>query len=197
METRPIRLGDGDALIIVDVQNDFLPGGSLALTEGEEIIPVLNGYIEAFNKRGLPVVATRDWHPREHCSFESEGGPWPPHCIAGTIGAAFASTLNLPRDTFIVSKAQDKAIDVYSGFDGTELDALLQGRGVLRVWVGGLTTDYCVLNTVKDALTLGYSVCLLTDAVRAVEALPGDGARAVLEMTELGARRVTLADVAS
>jgi nicotinamidase/pyrazinamidase len=197
METRPIRLGDGDALIIVDVQNDFLPGGSLALTEGEEIIPVLNGYIEAFNKRGLPVVATRDWHPRDHCSFESEGGPWPPHCIAGTIGAAFASTLNLPRDTFIVSKAQDKAHEVYSGFDGTELDALLQGRGVLRLWIGGLATDYCVLNTVKDALTLGYSVCLLTDAVRAVEALPGDGARAVLEMTELGARRVTLADVAS
>jgi nicotinamidase/pyrazinamidase len=197
MKSRPIRLGDGDALIVVDVQNDFLPGGSLAVADAEQIIPVLNGYIEAFNQRGLPVVATRDWHPREHCSFESEGGPWPPHCIAGTIGAAFASTLNLPRDTFIVSKAQDKAIDVYSGFDGTELDALLQGRGVLRVWVGGLTTDYCVLNTVKDALTLGYSVCLLTDAVRAVEALPGDGARAVLEMTELGARAVTLADLAA
>lgn len=195
MESVSIRLGDGDALIVVDVQNDFLPGGSLAVTEGDQVIPALNGYFEAFSKRGLPVVATRDWHPRDHCSFESEGGPWPPHCIAGTIGAAFASTLNLPRDTIIVSKAQAKEHDVYSGFHGTGLDALLQERGVLRVWVGGLATDYCVRNTVKDALTLGYKVCLLIDAVRAVDAHPGDGARALLEMRELGARTVTLEDV--
>jgi nicotinamidase/pyrazinamidase len=183
----PVRPGRGDALILVDVQLDFLPGGSLAVPHGDEVVPELNRYIAVFRGLTLPVVATRDWHPPDHCSFVAAGGPWPPHCIAGSNGARFAPLLDLPCEARIVSKATTREKDAYSGFEGTDLDDWLKRAGVTRVFVGGLATDYCVLNTVRDALKLGYATLLLEDAVRAVDVQAGDGERAIAEMRGLGA----------
>lgn len=190
-----IAIGNGDALLIVDVQNDFLPGGALAVPEGDRVIAPLNRCIELFAASSLPIFATRDWHPPDHCSFEARGGPWPPHCIADTEGAAFAASLKLPRTAVVISKAADPDADTYSGFGGTDLHARLRKAGVGRLAVGGLATDYCVLNTVKDALRLGYRVLLLTDAVRAVDVQPGEGERALAEMRDLGADLVASADL--
>lgn len=194
--TGPLELRAGDALILVDVQNDFLPGGSLAVAHGDEIVPPLNRVIDTFARRGLPVIATRDWHPADHCSFRPRGGPWPPHCVAGTAGAAFAASLALPASTTIVSKATSADADAYSGFGGTDLDRLLREKGVSRLIVGGLATDYCVLNTVRDGLAGGYTVMLLIDAIRAVDVTTGDGARAIAEMERLGALPVTSSRIA-
>ena len=177
----------GDALVIVDVQNDFLPGGSLAVSRGDEVVPVLNAAIVEFERQGLPIYATRDWHPADHCSFKEQGGPWPPHCVAGTPGAAFAPALRLPPAAHIVSKATTAGPDAYSGFAGTELDRLLREAGITRIFVGGLATDYCILNTVRDARRAGYQVVLLLNAIRAVNLHPGDGDRAIAEMRQLGA----------
>lgn len=185
----------GDALLIVDVQADFLPGGSLAVPRGDEVVALLNGYVAAFRQAGLPVLATRDWHPPDHCSFRAQGGPWPPHCVAGSPGAGFAALLELPCAALIVSKATTPDQDAYSGFQGTGLDALLRQAGVGRVFVGGLATDYCVLNTVRDALRLGYRTVLLTDAIRAVDVQAGDGERAIAEMLQAGAVAATLRQV--
>ncbi|HRQ57148.1 MAG TPA: nicotinamidase [Azoarcus taiwanensis] len=183
----PSRPGVGDALILVDVQNDFLPGGALAVPEGDRVVAPLTQVAARFAELGLPVFATRDWHPQDHCSFAAQGGPWPPHCIAESDGAAFASDLGLPAGTVIVSKATEPGKDAYSGFEGTTLAAQLAERQVRRVFVGGLATDYCVLNTVRDALAAGFEVVLLTDAIRAVEVNPGDGQRALAEMVASGA----------
>ncbi len=187
----PLDLKHGDALIIVDVQNDFLPGGSLAVPQGDTVVPVLNAYIAAFTQRGLPIYATRDWHPAQHCSFKDQGGIWPPHCVAHSRGARFAAGLALPPSTTIVSKATNAGQDAYSGFEGTPLDAELRAAGVQRMFIGGLATDYCVLNTVKDALARHYTVYLLEDAIRAVNVEPQDGQRAESEMQRLGAVPVT------
>ena len=186
-QTSSIEPRPGDALIVVDVQKDFLPGGSLAVPHGDEVVPVLNRYMEIFSSRGLPVFATRDWHPPEHCSFTEQGGPWPPHCVAGSEGAAFADGLRLPAETVVVSKATAPDKDAYSGFQDTGLAQRLREAGVRRVFVGGLATDYCVLNTVRDALAEGFEVVLLEDAIRAVDVQPGDGERAVKEMLDAGA----------
>ena len=191
-----IRPQPGDALLIVDVQNDFLPGGSLAVPRGDSVVPVLNRYLEIFAEQNLPVYATRDWHPPLHCSFRAQGGPWPPHCVAKTSGAAFAAALQLPPAAVIVSKATTVEHDAYSGFQDTDLDTMLHSARIRRLFVGGLATDYCVLNTVRDAIGLGYKVLLLGDAIRAVDVQPGDGLRAEEEMTGLGAQRITLEGVA-
>lgn len=189
-------LETGDALVIVDVQNDFLPGGALAVPDGDAVLPVLNDYIALFESRGLAIFATRDWHPPDHCSFRARGGPWPPHCVAFSRGAAFATDLQLPCSAVIVSKAQAPDRDAYSGFEGTELDTLLRARGASRLLVGGLATDYCVLNTVRDGLARGFQVRLLADAIRAVNVNPGDGDRALAEMSGLGAQLLTLRELA-
>ena len=191
-QTDGIEPGPGDALLIVDAQIDFLPGGRLAVSAGDEVVPVLNAYLRAFGRRGLPVFATRDWHPPDHCSFREHGGPWPPHCVAHSDGARFAPLLDLPCGVTIISKATEARKDAYSGFEGTALDDMLRAAGVRRLFVGGLATDYCVLNTVRDARRLGYAVRLLTDAIRAVDVQPGDGARAVAQMRALGAVDTTL-----
>lgn len=182
-----IQLQQGDALLIVDVQNDFLAGGSLAVPDGDGVLPPLNQWIERFSANCLPVFATRDWHPPDHCSFKTQGGPWPSHCVANTTGAQFADHLKLPRDADIISKATTRDTDAYSGFGHTDLSHQLLQAHVRRVFVGGLATDYCVLNTVEDALRLGYDVVLLTSAIRAVDVCPGDGARAVATMLAAGA----------
>jgi nicotinamidase/pyrazinamidase len=188
-----LTLGVGDALIVVDVQVDFLPGGSLAVPQGDAVIPVLDRYLAAFIRRGLPIFATRDWHPPNHCSFQPYGGPWPPHCVAGSAGAAFAPALELPVSTVLITlKGTQPDKDAYSAFDGTDLDARLRAQGVGRLFVGGLATDYCVLCTVEDGLKAGYAVVLLQDAIRAVNVRPGDGERAEAEMIRLGAIPIRL-----
>lgn len=186
-----IKLQSGDALLIVDIQNDFLPGGSLAVTEGSLIIPLIDGYIGLFLQRGLPIYASRDWHPPDHHSFVSQGGPWPVHCIAGSKGAEFPAALLLPETVQIISKGIDKMIDGYSAFAATALHSHLEHARVKRLFVCGLATDYCVLHTVREALQFGYRVYLLLDAVRAVNLNPGDGEDALREMLADGAEVIT------
>lgn len=181
------RIGTGDALVIVDVQYDFLPGGSLAVPHGGDVIAPLHAMIVAFQERLLPIFATRDWHPPNHSSFRAQGGPWPPHCVAGSPGADFPPGLGLPAAAEVISKATTAETDAYSGFADTDLAERLRRAGVRRLFVGGVATDYCVLNTVRDARTVGFDVVLLLDAVRAIGANPGDGERAVAEMRRLGA----------
>ena len=182
-----IQLKPGDALIIVDVQNDFLAGGSLAVAGGNAIIPVLNRYIACFQAHQLPIFATRDWHPPDHCSFQPQGGLWPPHCIAGSIGAAFHPDLGLPAGTTIISKAASQEEDAYSAFTDTQLNTLLQLSKIHRLFIGGLATEYCVLNTVKDAVRNHYTTFVLQDAVCAINKQPENGLHAFEEMTHLGA----------
>lgn len=189
------RLIAGDGLVIVDVQNDFLPGGRLAVPAGDEVIPPLNRTIAKFVAQGLPVVATRDWHPHNHCSFQAQGGVWPEHCVAGTPGAAFHSELRLPDNAKVISKDTAPEADTYSGFQGTELEDWLHAQQVTRLVVGGLATDYCVKSTVEDALKAGFDVVVLEDAVRAVDAHPGDGVRALATIESLGARRIQSSDL--
>ena len=185
MATHTVR--PGDALVVVDVQNDFLPGGALAVPDGDQVSAPLNRVIGLFRQRGLPVFFTRDWHPANHCSFRQQGGPWPPHCMAGTDGAGFSAELAVGPDAVVISKATTPDRDAYSGFEGTDLADRLHEKHVNRIVVGGLATDYCVLNTVRDALRLGLAVLLIEDAVRAVNLQPEDGRRALEEMRRLGA----------
>jgi len=177
----------GDALLVVDVQNDFLPGGSLAVPDGDAVVGPLNRAIAAFRAAALPIFASRDHHPPDHCSFRSHGGEWPVHCVAGSRGATFAYDLHLPAETVVISKATTAGRDAYSAFDGTDLAARIRAAGVVRLFVGGLATDYCVKATVLDALTAGLGVVLLTDGIRAVELRPGDGTRAIEAMRRAGA----------
>jgi nicotinamidase/pyrazinamidase len=184
----------GDALVIVDVQGDFVTG-SLAVPGGAEVIAPLNRAAAAFAERGLPVIATRDWHPDDHVSFAAQGGPWPVHCVAGTPGADAAEGLELPAGTVIVDKADTPADDAYSPFPRTGVADDLRARGIRRLIVGGLATDYCVKNTVVDALAEGFEVVVLDDAIRPVEVAPGDGDRAEGAMRDAGARFANVDDV--
>lgn len=188
-------VGAGDALLVVDVQNDFLPGGSLAVPAGDAVLPAVGRALQHFAALGLPVFASRDWHPPDHCSFRSQGGPWPPHCVAGTPGAGFPAALRLPAGAVVISKATTPARDAYSAFDGTDLHARLQALGVRRLIVCGLATDYCVQASVFDALALGYAVVVLADGVAAVNVQPGDGERALAAMQRRGAVVAAAADV--
>jgi nicotinamidase/pyrazinamidase len=192
-----LRFEKGDALLVVDLQRDFLPGGALGVPDGHAVVPVMNRYIEMAVQKDIPVFASRDWHPRNHCSFVARGGIWPPHCVAKSEGAEFAEGLKLLPDAVIVSKAMGADADAYSAFQGTELHSLLRARGIRRLWVGGLATDYCVLATVLDARNAGYDVLFLEDASRAVEVQAGDGARAVARMREAGAVPVGLPELAA
>lgn len=186
--------GPGDALVVVDMQNDFVTG-TLAVAGAAEVIEPLNRAIALFGGRGLPVFATRDWHPPDHCSFAPQGGPWPVHCVAGTTGADFVPGLRLPVDAIPVFKATRRDVEAYSTFAGTPLAAELRGRHVRRLFVGGLATDYCVLNTVRDATAEGFEIVVLGDAVRAVNVHEDDGARAEAEMRRLGARFTTVGEL--
>ena len=187
-------LGSHDALLLADVQNDFLPGGSLGIPGGDAVIPVLNEYIRRAVAGGAQVFAARDWHPQHHCSFRDRGGPWPAHCVQGSTGAQFAAELRVPKGAVIVSKGSDLDRDAYSAFDGTKLETALRALDVQRVLVGGLATEYCVLATVRDARAKGYAVLLLDDAIRGVD--PDRSRAARDEMTAAGAIPVTLQDIA-
>ena len=184
-----------DALMIVDVQNDFCPGGSLAVPAGDAVVPVLNRCAALFAAQGAAVFASRDWHPERTSHFKAHGGVWPPHCVQGTRGAAFHPELLLPAGAEVVSKGMDPTEDAYSCFQartqsGRDFATALRERGVRRLFVGGLATDYCVKATVLDALAAGFEAVVLEDAVRAVELRPGDGDRALQEMTDAGARQI-------
>lgn len=191
-----VKLSTSDALIVVDVQRDFLPEGSLPVRDGDLVVPVLNRYIALALAKGIPVLASRDWHPRAHCSFKISGGPWPEHCVADTPGAEFAPGLDLPATTTIISKATRPDADAYSAFGGTDLAQRLRRLEISRVLIGGLATDYCVLNTVRDALAEGFTVLVLRDAIRAVNVDPGDGERAEREMATAGASFIRFEDCA-
>ena len=180
-------LDRSDALILVDVQRDFLPGGTLGVAYGDAVVAPLNALIDRFSAVGAPVYATRDWHPPGHCSFKPQGGTWPAHCVAGTSGAEFAPGLRLPGGCVVISKATRPDRDAYSGFDGTGLADELHSRRIKRLWIGGLATDYCVRATVLDAIRNGFETHVMTPAIRAVDAETGDGRRALEEMRAAGA----------
>ena len=182
-----IALGPGDALLLVDIQRDFVPGGALAVATGDRVVAPAQRCAGRFAQRRLPVFASRDWHPPTHASFRAQGGPWPPHCVAGSAGAQFAEGLRLPEGANVISKGTDPAIDAYSAFGGTDLADQLHRAGVKRLFVAGLATDYCVLASVLDALAQGLSVTVLRDAIAAVDVQPGDGDRAITAMREAGA----------
>ncbi len=184
------------ALLVVDVQLDFCPGGTLAVPEGDIIIPVLNKYIKLFSGRGLPVFASRDWHARQTKHFQEFGGTWPEHCVQGTKGAQFHPVLTLPTGSIILSKGMASGEDSYSAFQAddehqTGFDRLLRQRSIASLFIGGLATDYCVKWTVLDALKFGYKATLLLDAMKAVNIKPGDAETALDEMIRLGARKTT------
>src|SRR5947208_3807464 len=176
-----MSIGVKKALIVVDVQNDFCPGGSLPVAHGDEVVAPLNELIEEFLDRGEPVFKTRDWHPASTKHFAAYGGIWPVHCVQGTRGAEFhADLVDDPRVT-IISKGIDDAADGYSGFDGTNLERLLREQNVNELWIGGLATDYCVKHTVLDGLRHEFRVKALADAMRPVNVNPNDGANAIEE----------------
>ena len=188
----PFQPEPDSALLVVDVQNDFCPGGSLPVANGDAVVPALNRYIEAFRAADRPILATRDWHPERTTHFNEHGGVWPAHCVQGTPGAAFHPELRLPPEAVVVSKGMGAEEDSYSGFEardeqGRPLAQLLADRGVRRLYVGGLATDYCVKHSVLDARKAGFEVVVLQDACRGVDVRPGDSERAIEEMREAGA----------
>ena len=187
--------GVGDALLVVDVQNDFLLGGALGVPDGDRVLAPINKAIAVFRAHGLPLFASRDWHPVGHCSFSEQGGPWPVHCVADTPGAAFSSALDLPETVTLIYKATRVDEEAYSVFGGTGFEGMLRREGVRRIFIGGLATDYCVLATARDARLLGFGVVVLTDAVCAVDVQPGDGERALAEMRHLCVQFATSAEL--
>ncbi len=195
-QSKTVHLQKGDALSVTDMQNDFLPGGALGVPDGDKIIPHVNRATALFKKNNLPIFFTRDWHPPDHCSFKDQGGPWPPHCVQNTSGADFSSKLNIPKGSNIISKGSEKNSEQYSTLGGWDADGntengLMKKSGIRRIFFAGLATDYCVLNSAKDALAEGYEVYVLTDAIRAVDVKPGDGERALEEMIRAGAKTIT------
>lgn len=180
------------ALVLVDIQYDFCPGGALAVAEGDQIVEVVNLLIPSFNL----VISTQDWHPANHVSFKEQGGPWPPHCVQGSWGAQLHPRLNIETIAHYFRKASSPEKDDYSEFEGTDeqgrrLDGVLKGYGVRKLYVAGLATDYCVLETVLDGIRYGYEVYPVIDAMRAVNVRPDDGAKALALMSHRGARLVT------
>ncbi|MFP3944370.1 MAG: nicotinamidase [Alphaproteobacteria bacterium] len=175
-----------DALIVVDVQNDFCPGGALAVEGGDEVVPVLNRCIDLARRRGVPVYASRDWHPSVHISFKENGGIWPPHCLQDSEGARFHPDLELPESVVKVTKGVRFDQDQNSVFDQTGFAYELRRRGILRLWIGGLAEDVCVRASVLDGIEAGFEVMVLEDATRPVT--PEGGEQARLEMQLAGAR---------
>lgn len=175
----------GDALIIVDVQNDFCPGGTLSIEGGDQVVPVLNDWIKTATARDVPVYVSRDWHPRDHISFKQRGGLWPPHCIQDSDGAGFHPGLKVPESAIKITKGVRFDQDQNSAFDQTGLAGQLHHNGVKRLFVGGLAEDVCVLATVLDGRKEGFEVMLITGATRPVTVPGGEAARR--KMNDAGA----------
>jgi len=191
-----VPIDEHSVLVVVDVQNDFCPGGAVPVPEGDKVVPMLNEYVKKFRNAGAVIIFTRDWHPHDHSSFKSQGGPWPPHCVQGSKGAEFHEALVLPPGAEVVSKA-DKRDEAYSFFQGTDLAREFHQRSLTKMFVGGLATDYCVKETVLDGLKNGFEVYHLDDASRGVNVQSNDAALALAEMVKRGAKRVTLNDLAT
>ena len=183
------------ALLIIDVQNDFCPGGSLAVGGGDLIIPRLNSVARAFAKAKLPVFFSRDWHPPNHCSFRSQGGSWPPHCVMGTEGANFPPRLRLPTGASIINKATKPDVEAYSAFQGTGLEKKLRRRRVNEIYIGGLATDYCVKESAINALGVGFKVYVMKDCIKGVNLRKDDSDQALAAMKQNGARLTTSKEV--
>ena len=184
------------ALILVDIQNDFCPGGALAVSGGDQIVPAVNRLMSRFSL----VISTQDWHPANHISFNERGGPWPPHCVQGTRGAELHPDLRTDTIAHYFRKASAQDKDDYSEFAGKDdqgrtLDEVLRRHEVKKLYVVGLATDYCVLETVLDGLRLGYEVYVVTDAIRAVNVSPEDGDAALQKMAGSGAQLITSNDL--
>jgi nicotinamidase/pyrazinamidase len=187
MYTGAVEITDADALIVVDVQNDFCPGGALAVPDGDAVVHVINGIAPIFSV----VFATQDYHPPGHSSFVEQGGPWPVHCVQGTRGCEFHPKLDTSQFDEVIRKGTELATDGYSGFAGTDLADRLWSRGATRVFIAGLATDYCVRATALEAIENGFETVVVSDAVRAVDVTPGGGAKALDEMAAAGAALVT------
>jgi len=188
------------ALVVVDVQNDFCPGGKLGLAEGDKIVPVLNEYMKFFSKKNLSILVTRDWHPAKTIHFEKYGGKWPEHCIQGTRGAQFHPDLRLPKGAIIISKGIYPDKDGYSVFSGEDSGgknflAVLKDLAIDELFIGGLATDYCVRHTALDALAKGFKIWLLTDAIKGVD--KQESQYAIREMKAAGAKGTTFAEVSN
>jgi nicotinamidase/pyrazinamidase len=177
-------LRPADALILVDVQQDFCPGGALPIEAGDAVIPVLNAWIAAAVEQHVPVFASRDWHPLNHLSFTTSGGPWPVHCVQATPGAAFHHHLDLPDDVVVVTKGDRADRDQYSAFDGTRLEAELRDRKVQRIFIGGLAQDVCVRATALDGVKAGFETHVIEAGTRPVSR--DQGSRSIAEMREAG-----------
>ena len=194
------RMAEKSALLVVDMQIDFCPGGSLAVGEGDSIIPVINRYIALFSTNGLPVIATRDWHPPVTRHFREFGGLWPAHCVQGSAGSRFHPDITFPGNVVVVSKGMDPDRDAYSSFQanletGLPFQDYLKIRGIDALYICGLATDYCVRNTSLDALGAGFSVTVLRDAIKGVDLNVGDSAKALVEITKAGGLLADLAGV--
>jgi nicotinamidase/pyrazinamidase len=190
------------ALLVVDVQRDFCPGGALAVPKDNLVVPALNRYLQLFARMGRPILASRDWHPPDSTHFRDFGGSWPAHCVQESEGARFHPELLLPEETVVISKGLTRWDEGYSALqgvtdDGTTCSQLLRRMKVKRLYVGGLATDYCVKASVLDALKEGFQATLLTDAIQGVDLKPGDAERAVAEMVEAGAELATLDSIGS
>lgn len=187
MTAQPNDVAATDAVIAVDIQRDFCPGGKLAVSDGDAVVPVMNRWLRAAATVGATIVAQRDWHPREHMSFEVSDGPWPEHCLQGTDGAAWHGDLFVPASAIVVSKGHTRGEDQYSAFEACDLGERLRRRGTRRVWVGGLALDVCVVATVTDACEEGFETHVLLEATRAINDEPGDAERAIEQMKQAGA----------
>jgi nicotinamidase/pyrazinamidase len=184
------------ALLLVDIQNDFCPGGALAVPFGDEVVEVVNKLMPMFSL----IIATQDWHTPDHISFKAQGGIWPPHCVQNSFGAQLHKGLEQKAIDLRFRKANTADKDSYSGFDGTDangrsLDEVLKAKQINRIYVTGLATDYCVKETAKDALKNGYEVFLVTDAIRAVDVNAGDGEKALRELKKAGAQWINSAEL--
>ena len=185
---------------MVDVQNDFCPGGALAVPQGEKVVPVINKYIKIFSKKKLPIFASRDWHPVRTKHFKDFGGVWPAHCLQNTRGAAFHPQLKLPKETILLYKGMDPGKDSYSVFQAEDASGMgflkfLHLLGAAELYVCGLATDYCVKSSALDALKNGFKVKLLTDAIKGVDIKPGDSEKAIKEMVKKGAKKVIFKNI--
>jgi len=190
-----VRLTKKDALVAVDIQNDFMPWGALPVPGADKIIPVINRYLKLFKEAQAPIFATRDWHPENHVSFKENGGLWPRHCVQWSRGAEFPKSLELPPETFIINKGDRPELEAYSGFQGTLLDSLLKERGVRRLFVCGVATEFCVKNTALGALNLGYFTFILKDAVKGISEEGEE--EAVRELLEEGAVALELSELST
>lgn len=189
-----------EALLIVDVQNDFCPGGALAVPRGDEVVPILNQYIQYFHAQNKPIFASRDWHPLKTSHFKEYGGLWPVHCVQNTSGAQFHPQLKLPQETIVLSKGMDPAKDSYSAFQGFDSEGnlfldILKRAGIKSLYIGGLAADYCVKSSVLDACQKGFQVYLLIDAIRGVNIKFGDSQKAIEEMMASGAKQITVKNI--